>query len=83
MKLYTFSLGNSNTGPIGFCIRVRANTRKEALEIVKVELTALAEGQDIPLLEKDKVDYLCVFFNPDHVTIKDIEEEQEEDLVHA
>lgn len=34
MKSYHFNCGNSNTGPVGLCAEVRADSRKEAAEIL-------------------------------------------------
>ena len=38
MKSYHFSLGNSTFGAVGYCARVQANSRAEALKLLKEAL---------------------------------------------
>lgn len=73
LRSYLFSCGNSTVGPIGFCARVQATSRREALQLLKaglptdatVETAADAEGS---------IEYLNVYFNEDAVTVQDIED---------
>jgi hypothetical protein len=70
MKSYHFDVGNSNDGPLGFCATIRANNKKEALE----RLQALLPGEWPIDVGQNGNEYLQVYFNSDHITIKDINE---------
>lgn len=77
MMSYLFDFGDSNTGPIGACIRVQAKDRAEAVAKVK---NLLGEYVDIARMlqpEDDCVEYANVYFNPDAVTENDISDEEE------
>lgn len=77
-----FDLGNSNTGPIGFCAVITADTPEEALAILKENLPEeLLVDANLP---GDK-DYIQVYFNDEAITLKDndysedLDEEEEDD----
>ena len=78
-KIHHFSVGNSSTGPIGFCADVRATSPDEATErlrealqhVLEVHLRSIA---DFP----DHVEYLNVYINPDAVTASNIDEVKDE-----
>jgi hypothetical protein len=83
MKSFHFDLGNSNKGPVGFCARVRANSREEALGVlqgvlpVEHELSlGFSPGPKAPAVE-----YITVYFNPNAVTVRNIDAEEGEDEV--
>lgn len=72
-----FSLGNSVDGPIGFCARVTASSRREAVEKLKAVIP-----DDLEFLldvdQSDGVNYLAVYINPERITTRAIDEEDEE-----
>ncbi len=76
MRSYHFDLGNSNDGPIGFCAVVEAHSPEEALRKLREALPDFIEVKNV---EDDDIEYLNVYFNPDAVTTKDIDDEWEEE----
>lgn len=71
MNSYHFDLGNSNTGPIGFCARITAETPEEALRILR---DALPDELSADTSGGAHVEYINVYFNPDAVTVADIDD---------
>lgn len=72
MNSYHFDLGNSTVGPIGYCARIKAPTKKRALELLRA---ALPETEEIsPYNDGEGVEYISVYFNDAAVTIKDIDD---------
>ena len=73
MKRYHFSLGNSSEGPIGFCAAVTANSRKQAVKILRdalpVEVNPHVGDGD------QRIEYVEVYFNADAITEANIDEE--------
>ncbi len=67
---YHFSLGNSSTGPVGFCARIIASSKEEAVRLMKA--TMPEEHMVVEYL--DEVDYFQVYFNPAAISEKDIDE---------
>ena len=66
---YLFDLGDSNTGPVGLCVRVCAQTRAEALARVKLRLDAISNT----MTDRAQANqYIAFYSNPDHITLKDI-----------
>ena len=81
LKSYHFSCGNSTNGPVGFCARVRANSKKEALLLLR---EALPEAEDAePYNHEESIEYIQFYTGPENITIQDIDEweyvEEEED----
>lgn len=75
MNTYAFSAGNSNVGPIGFCARIRATSKKEALEKLR---KALPDSWQVEAMDHQKdVEYIQVYFNGKAVTMTDIEDVDE------
>jgi hypothetical protein len=78
MKNFHFSLGNSTDGPIGYCARVYAETREEAVELLRHELP---EDHDLSItsgpLGGEGVDYITVYTNHAQITVDDIDEEED------
>lgn len=73
MRAYHFSLGNSTSGPIGFCARIVAKSEEEALQKLRDTLpTEFTVREDY----KDGIEYIAVYFNPDAITVKDIDESE-------
>lgn len=73
-KSYHFDLGNSSSGPIGFCARVTANSPEEALAALK---DALPEDIQLSMAWGDVargVEYMTVYLNPAAITVDDIDE---------
>jgi hypothetical protein len=59
LKEYHFSAGNSSRGAVGFCARVRAESKKKAVEILREAMPA-----ELAVHAEDKaVIYLEVYFN--------------------
>lgn len=78
LKSYHFDLGNSSTGSIGMCARVKANSAEAALASLKKALETLhgielKANFDIP----DEIEYLNVYTNPEMITPNDIDEEED------
>jgi hypothetical protein len=74
VKIYHFSLGNSNTGPIGACVEVKAKDKQEALKRIK-DYIGMWDQLEIPVLGDTKgILYGNVYFNCDAITEADIDE---------
>ena len=69
-RSYHFDLGNSSTGPVGFCAKIIASSKEEAVRLMKA--TMPEEHMVVEYL--DEVDYFAVYFNPAAVSEKDIDE---------
>ncbi len=77
MPAFKFDLGNSTTGPIGMVLRVRAETKEQALAIVQsndclpwcVELGS----------ELQSIVYANVYLSMENVRIEDVQETEEGD----
>lgn len=79
MNSYHFDLGNSSTGPVGFCARVIAASPEEALEKLKA---SLPEAQEVWLDGHNPpsgaiIEYVTVYLNPDALTVADIDTVEE------
>ena len=74
MRSYHFSIGNSSDGPIGFCCRINGTSKKDALETLQAML-----GYDGVEMKwgMEPGEYATVYFNPDAISIKDIDEVDE------
>lgn len=70
---YHFSLGDSTKGPVGFCSVVEAESEAEAVKKLKDLLP------EEFLIHEDGASYVDVYFNPDAITEKDIDEIEEPD----
>ena len=71
---FHFDVGNSSTGPIGLCARVKARTREEALEVLKAELPEeLRAHSDNP---EEGIEYINVYINDGAITVADIDDEE-------
>lgn len=73
--IYSFDLGNSNTGPIGFCADVKADSREEAVERLRELLPEELDAGD----DCGREEYIRVYLNGNAVTVEDIVAEEEED----
>jgi hypothetical protein len=76
-RSYHFSLGNSTKGPIGFCAQVKAYSKEEAVEILK---EILPEEWDTHFQDDDRsIEYCCVYFNPDAISVRSIDDWEDAD----
>ena len=75
MRSYHFDLGNSTSGPIGYCARVRADSREQAVELLREALP-----QDVEIepsaIELPGVEYINAYINDQYPTVHDIDEEE-------
>jgi hypothetical protein len=80
MNRYHFNCGDSTHGPVGFCARIRAYSREEALEILR---NVLDDEQRVwPCGDPDdnaRVEYIRVYFGTENLTIDHIDEIDEID----
>lgn len=78
---YHFDLGNSTAGPIGFCARIRAHSKKEAVQRLCAALDSLNNEYAVDVQE-DGVEYIEVYFNPKYVSESNVDDEEdvEEDV---
>lgn len=75
-KSYHFSLGDSSAAPIGFCARIVANSKAEALQLLRDSLPEeLDAGQGL----NSSNEYIMVYFNEDAISEADIDEEEDEE----
>jgi hypothetical protein len=75
MTSYHFDVGNSNTGPIGMCARITAETKEDAIEILR---DVLPDEFEIPC-DHGAIEYIQVYLNADNVTEKDVDDEEDEE----
>lgn len=77
-KQFHFSLGNSSKGPIGFCALLKADSKKDAVALLK---KVLPDELEIRPLGNDKenaaVIYIAAYFNDKAITVRAIDEEEE------
>lgn len=78
LRSYLFSCGDSSNGPVGFCARVQATSRREALRLLKAGLPTEAAIPTAADTEAS-IEYLNVYFNEDAVTLADVEDEEDVD----
>lgn len=72
LKSYLFSCGNSTVGTVGFCARVRATSKKEAIRILH---EAMPEAEDArPYDHEDAIEYITFYTNTDALRESHIEE---------
>lgn len=79
MRSFHFNVGNSSTGPIGFCARITAETEELALQKLRNGLDEIGQELDARHLRSESGDYLNVYFNGDFVTVADIDDSQDLD----
>lgn len=76
LKSYHFSLGNSSTGPIGYCARLSAHSKKEAVEILKRVIALEVEVPRCSDKDSDnaRVEYIEAYLNEEAIKESDIDE---------
>ena len=73
LKSFHFNCGNSTDGPVGFCVLVKAFTKKEALKILRERI--LDTNPLEPIDDQDhQIEYANAYINVDNITIKDIDD---------
>jgi len=76
-----FDCGNSTDGAIGFCARIKAKDKAEALEILKrvlpeeIKIRPCGENDE----DNDRVEYIEAYLSPRNITADDIDEADEEE----
>jgi hypothetical protein len=78
-KSVLISAGNSSQGPVGFCARVKAYTKEEAIEKFSSLVPECIEARrHLDPDEAGDVEYFNVYFNENALTVKDIDEGETE-----
>ena len=79
-KSFLISAGNSSTDPVGFCVRVKALTKEEALKKVKDALPECIDaGRDCDDTDDD-IEYFNIYTNTEALNITDIDDGDTEDV---
>jgi hypothetical protein len=74
MPSYHFSLGDSSEGPIGFCARIKAKSKKAAVARLQ---SMLVDSFKVPTHSDDSPEgdeYIEAYVNTDAITVRDIDE---------
>lgn len=81
LQSYHFSLGNSTDGPVGFCARVLATSKEQAVARLQEALHAVSEVKIFDDMQDDEdmspgegIEYINVYLNADAVQASDIDE---------
>jgi hypothetical protein len=80
-KSFLISAGNSDQGPVGFCARVRAETKEDAVQKLQAVLPECMEV--LSYLDPDEradIEYFNVYCNYEKLTVADIEDGETEDV---
>jgi hypothetical protein len=84
VKSYHFSLGDSSTGPVGYCARVQAKSKREAVRKLRrmlVEKGAMELRKWLGLgTYAPDVEYFNVYFNEKAITVKSIDDSEHLEL---
>ena len=87
LKSFLVSAGNSSKGPVGFCMRVRAKSKAQAIKIAKLALPECIEANDYIYDDGDcdgesvgAIEYFNVYFNDAALTVADIEDGETEEV---
>jgi len=72
-KSYHFSLGNSTTGPVGYCARIEAESAQDAIAKLETVLEEL-DYRSCDLWSGPGGQYLQVYFNAEPISENDIDE---------
>lgn len=85
MPSFHFDIGNSHPGPIGYCARIIATTKEEAVERLKAALDKLTEGGDYSLFDdctasdtppEPGLEYIRIYINDAAITVACIDDEE-------
>lgn len=74
MPTYHFDIGNSSVGPIGYCARIEADDKEEAV----AKLRDMVRYASVPLMDMGN-EYVRVYFNHESITVDMIDDEMTED----
>ena len=84
LKSFHFSVGDSTTGAIGLCARVKAETPekaeerlREALENAECEIRLNVSHASRP--NDASIEYITAYVNTDFITAEDIDDEEDAD----
>lgn len=88
LKSFLVSAGNSSEGPVGFCMRVRAKSKAQAIKIAKSALPECIEandyiyddGMNTAEYSIGAIEYFNVYFNDAALTVADIEDGETENV---
>lgn len=73
LKSFHFDCGNSSKGPIGFCGVIKAETKEEALAIMRRVLPDQVKvspcGDDA---DNSRVEYIEAYISPGNVQLSDV-----------
>ncbi len=86
MGSYLLDLGNSNDGPIGMVLRVKAGAKAKAVEVARKALRLVAGDCGhialcVPAEIKDEVEYINLYLNSNVITAKDISDDDTEETI--
>lgn len=83
LKSFLVSVGGSKA-PVGFCMRVRAETKEQAVETVQRVLPAFVDAIDFLYDDSEftmgAVEYFNVYFNENALTVADIDDSETGDV---
>jgi len=80
LKSFLVSAGNSSEGPVGFCMRVRAESKEAAIAKAKEALPESIEDAHKDFDMDESIEYFNVYFNDAALTVADIEDGETEDV---
>lgn len=79
LNSYHFDVGNSNTGSVGMCLEVTAESKDKAVEIANGLLDKYFNGFDVPEAHfEDDIVYARIYVGA-HLTVEDIDDWWERD----
>jgi hypothetical protein len=79
LKSYHFDFGDSSNGPIGYCARVWAHSKREAVELLREALplevnVSPLDGEGSVYDNESGIEYITVYLNDEAVTEKSIDD---------
>lgn len=77
MKRYRFSLGDSTAGVVGLALTVEGESKEEALNLLRYELSGARDGIRVSI-DSPVISHAVLFLNTDFVSTDDIEEVEDE-----
>ncbi len=78
MRDFHFSVGDSTTGAVGLCARVRAETKQQAIAKLRGALErSVGAFDEVPLrTQHPDIEYINVYVSPRNIHGSDIDEER-------
>lgn len=77
LKSYHFSCGDSTEGAVGFCARIRAHSKKEAVQILREAMPEIVGVEHLG--DQEAVEYINIYTGTENVTEDDINDEEDVD----